>query len=294
MNLTLRQLQVFVSVASHGSITQAAETLFITKPAVSMALAELEKQLGHPLFDRQKNRLYLNHQGNTLLPYANELLQRSDAIASLFSQESRLTGNLAIGCSDTVGNHLAPPLLKAFRDKTGHLQQSLHISNTRKICQQLIDFELDIGLVEGHVASPDLVAIPWRGDNMIVACASGDPLAKSRTIQLSDLEDQQWLLREKGSGTRAFFLEHIGTKLSRWHLAFELNNTEALINACAAELGLICLSKIALQHALDDGRLHFLYQMDHSQRTFHLVYHKQKYQSPLIQAFIEFCHQWQP
>ncbi|WP_087018722.1 LysR family transcriptional regulator [Thaumasiovibrio subtropicus] len=293
MNIALRQLQVFVSVAQEGSITQAAEKLFLTKPAVSMALSELEKQLNHALFDRHKNRLILNHQGKQLLPLAAELLERAGSIASLFEEGRQLAGQLAIGCSDTVGNQVLPFLLQDFREKTQHSEQSVLISNTRDIADKLLDFEIDIGLVEGRVQRPSLQSTPWLGDEMVVVCSPHHPLAKRKTVTLLDLEQTQWLLREPGSGTREFFLNQIAARLADWKLAFELNTTEALINSCAAGLGMSCLSQRAVQHAIADGRLTALNLPLDLRRDYYLVYHQQKYQSPLLQAFVAFCQQWQ-
>ena len=104
-------------MANTGSITLAAEQLFVTKAAVSIALNTLEQQLSHPLFDRIKNRLVLNAQGLELLPLADELLQRMQGIQNIFSTD-KLTGTLQIGASVTIGNHLLPGLLAGFLEHT--------------------------------------------------------------------------------------------------------------------------------------------------------------------------------
>ncbi|PSW12584.1 LysR family transcriptional regulator [Photobacterium sanctipauli] len=292
MNIALRQLKVFVTVAQELTITAAAEKLFLSKPAVSMALSELEKQLDHKLFDRNNNRLLINEQGKRLLPLADELLARSQAIEQLFDQEGPVTGKLKIGSSDTVGNQVTPFLLRDFRLDSGHNDQSLYISNTAQICHMLGEFELDIGLVEGKVQQEDLVVQPWLGDEMVVACHPEHPLAKMKQLRLSDLEQSQWILREPGSGTREFFLSRISPRLELWHQAFELNNTEAIINCVAAGLGITCLSRRAAEHALNDGRLVLLELPLNMQRQYWLLYHKEKYQSPLLKLFIAFCQQW--
>ncbi|MGL4460050.1 MAG: LysR family transcriptional regulator, partial [Plesiomonas shigelloides] len=114
MSLTLKQLRVFSAIALHGNMTQASEMLFLTKPALSMALQELEKQLGQRLFDRVNNRLHLNSQGRRLLPMADELLQRAHQIEQTFQQDTELSGSLHIGASNTIGNYMLPQMLGAF------------------------------------------------------------------------------------------------------------------------------------------------------------------------------------
>lgn len=292
MNIALRQLRVFVTVAQERTITAAAEKLFLSKPAVSMALSELEKHLGHKLFDRNNNRLLINEQGKRLLPLADELLARSNAIEQLFDQAGPVTGKLKIGSSDTVGNQVTPFLLRDFRASSKHKDQSLFISNTAQICHKLSEFELDVGLVEGKVQQQDLVTLPWLDDDMVVACHPAHPLTKIASLSLSDLENSQWILREPGSGTREFFLNRIAPRLEAWQQAFELNTTEAIINCAAAGLGITCLSRLAVDHAVKDKRLITLDLPLDMRRQYWLLYHKEKYQSPLLKLFVDFCQHW--
>ncbi|MGF1760837.1 LysR substrate-binding domain-containing protein [Photobacterium sagamiensis] len=293
MNIALKQLRVFVTVAQERTITAAAEKLFLSKPAVSMALAELERQLDHKLFDRNNNRLIINEQGKRLLPLADELLARSHAIENLFDQAGPVTGKLKVGSSDTVGNQVTPFLLRDFRASTQHADQSLFISNTAQICHKLSEFELDVGLVEGKVQQADLITKPWLDDEMVVVCHPDHPLTHIDNLRLSDLENSQWILREPGSGTREFFLNRISPRLEEWHQAFELNTTEAIINCVAAGLGITCLSRLAIQHAVNDKRLILLDLPIDMRRQYWLIYHKEKYQSPLLTLFLDFCLQWQ-
>jgi DNA-binding transcriptional LysR family regulator len=292
MNIALKQLKVFVTVAQERTITAAADKLFLSKPAVSMALSELEKQLDHKLFDRNNNRLIINEQGKRLLPLADELLSRSHSIENLFDQAGPVTGNLKIGSSDTVGNQITPFLLRDFRESSQHYDQSLFISNTAQICHKLSEFELDIGLVEGKVQQNDLVTEPWLDDEMVVACHPSHPLTMIKNLRLVDLENSEWVLREPGSGTREFFLNRISPRLEKWHQAFELNTTEAIINCVAANLGITCLSKLAIQHAVNDNRLVILTLPLDMRRQYWLLFHKEKYQSPLLKLFLNFCQKW--
>ncbi|WP_227006618.1 LysR substrate-binding domain-containing protein [Shewanella donghaensis] len=293
MNISFKQLNVFNSITQHKTLTAAAEKLFLSKAAVSMALAELEKHLGHPLFDRVNNRLVLNQEGKKLLPLADELLNRAKHIHKLFDDNQALTGQLRLGSSDTIGNHLSPYLLSQFRLQQQHFSQSLTISNSASICQKLLDFELDVALIESENHHPDLISIPFSHDQMCIISAADHPLARCTKPTVADLESNQWVLREAGSGSRECFINTLAPKLDKWQLAFELNTTEALISSVSAGLGLGCLSTLAARYAVESGRVNLHKPPIEMPRTFWLLVHKDKYQNPLLKSFMAFCQQWQ-
>ncbi|QUM75859.1 LysR family transcriptional regulator [Moritella sp. 24] len=292
MNLSLKQLRVFVAVSQQQSITHAAKHLFLTKAAVSMALSELENQLGQQLFDRTNNRLHLNPYGQRLLPVADELLHRAASIDTLFQQSGQLIGELAIGASETIGNQICPWLIAQFRQQTAHTQQTLHISNSAKIAEMILHYQLDMGLIEGDVNHNDIETIPWIKDEMCIIAASDHPLLTKTVLQLADLTDNPWVLREVGSGSRAFFDGHIAPSIPQWQLAYQLNSIEAQLNFVAAGLGLACVSKFSATHALANKRVRILQLDKKLERQYKIIMHKQKFKSELITAFTEFSQQW--
>jgi len=284
---------VFVAVTQCKTLTSAANELCLSKAAVSLALGELEKQLGHALFDRVNNRLILNHEGLRLLPLADELLDRTEEIKRLFHDDTSLHGTLRIGASNTVGNQLVPFMLSQFRQQYLHSDQTLCISNSSAICSKLNNYELDVGLIEGEANYPQLTSTPWFSDEMKIVASPQHPLAKVQNIDLEAMEGNNWLLRELGSGTREYFLKHIANQLDHWRTAFELNTTEAIINAASANLGIACLSHLSVQSALNDQRIVCLDIPLKVKRDYWLLVQKEKYQSPLIKAFIQFCLQYE-
>ncbi|MCP4320681.1 MAG: LysR family transcriptional regulator [Alteromonadales bacterium] len=293
MNITLKQLQVFICITQEKTITAAAEKLFLSKPAVSMSLSELEKQLGQPLFERKNNRLFITELGKQLLPLADEQIERSKLISTLFNSENQLNGKLRIGASNTLGNHLLPLMLADFRKQFSHQNQSLLVDNSKIISEQIKEYELDIGLVEANLFDSQLESVKWLKDEMVIVCSIDHPLTEKRYLNIDDLEDQQWLLRETGSGSRTFFLNQIGRKLSSYQISLELKSTEAIINSTSAGLGIACISKVAARHALADKRLKQLTLNVDMHRDYWIIWHKDRYQSPLLKTFIDFCKQWQ-
>ncbi|WP_391089271.1 LysR substrate-binding domain-containing protein [Vibrio sp. NH-UV-68] len=290
-NISLKQLKVFIAITQHDTLTAASEALFLSKAAVSMALSELEKQIGHSLFDRVNNRLILNQEGQKLLPLADELIERAQDIEQLFDNDQTLSGLLRIGASDTIGNQVAPYLLSDFRRETQHTAQSLLISNSALICEKLVDYQLDLALIEGKTLHPQLISTPFNQDEMCVVCSPNSALLQ-QAFSMENLERSEWILREPGSGSREFFLRVIAPRIEQWHEAFQLNTTESLINSVSAGLGLGCLSKLAAQPALNDGRIVELTLPLDMKRRYWLLVHKEKYQSPLLKRFIDYCQQW--
>ena len=292
LNISLKQLKVFVAISQEKTITNAANKLCLSKAAVSMALSELEKQLDSRLFDRNKNRLIINEQGKRLLPIADEMLCRSHIIEKIFDQDRPISGKLRIGASDTVGIQVAPFLLRDFQAHTTHKEQSLFISNTAEICRKISEFELDIGLVEGTVKQNDLSVIPWLTDEMVIACPVEHPLTRVNQLTIDDLERLEWILREQGSGSRDFFLNKVASHLCEWHQVIDLNKTEAILNCVAAGMGIACISNYSIAHAIKDGRVTELKLPFDTTRQYWIVLHKEKYLSPLLETFINFSQSW--
>ncbi len=293
MSITLKQLRVFLAVAHHQNLGLAADRLYLSKPAVSMALKTLEQQLGRDLFDRLPGRLQLNANGERLRPLADELLSRSEGLEQLFA-DAPLQGHLKIGASRTLGSYLLPQLLADFRRKTGHRRQQLMIDNSVHICEQLQQFELDIALIEARLEYPDLEQRLWGRDQMRVLVAPGHPLADESRLDPARLEGADWLLREPGSGSRQLFLQQLAPHIHSWHESLVLDDTEALINACAAGLGLTCLSQLAAHWAIESGRVVALDLALELSRPLYLVTPKQKYHSPLLEHFYRFCLEARP
>lgn len=294
MNISFKQLRLLVTLVQAGNLAAAAERLCITKAAASMSLQELEKQLDCRLFDRVRNRLQLNTQGAQLLPLADELLQRLDTIEHLFQRSDRASGVLRIGASHTIGNYLLPRLLADFLQCHPDVDFKVDISNTRTLVGQLADFRLDMALLEGSSSDSNLCLQEWMPDSMQVVAAPNHPLAEAGRLGMADLEQQRWLLREPGSGSREQFQRLIGSHLQSWQPGLELNTTESILNAVAAGLGLCLLSGFATTAAVKDGRVVVLDLQPGILRPLRLAWHKEKYLHPVLAEFIDFCHHWSP
>ncbi|KRE88631.1 transcriptional regulator [Frateuria sp. Soil773] len=286
-NISPRQLEVFVQTALHGSVRAAAEHVHLTQPAASMALAEMERQLGAPLFDRERGRLRLNARGRELLPRAQELLERHAEFGRLGSgQAEALSGELRIGASNTVGNYRVGELLGDFVRTQPQVAIRLRVANTDTIAAALLDHALDLGCVEGPVAHPMLGLRPWRDDVLRVCAPPDHPLARKRGLKPADFAGARWVLREPGSATRATS-ERVLAQLPPGETVLELDQIESIKQAVAAGLGIACLPEVAVRDALATGRLKALNTpfLD-LRRKLSLLLHRQKYRGALLEAFL--------
>lgn len=291
MNFSLRQLQVFIATAHHQNLSRAAESLSMSQSAASSSLAELERHYNIQLFDRVGKRLQLNALGDALRPRAMALLEQAEAMDQALQQHAD-SGLLKIGATLTIGNYLAVNLMARYMQENPHSKVELYVANTARIAARILNFELDLGLIEGELHDSDLEVIPWRDDELMVFCAPGHPLAEAGTLSDRQLEEATWILREPGSGTRQTFERAMHGLLPGLNVLLELQHTEAIKRAVEANLGLSCLSKVGLVDAFKRGSLVPLQvpQRDFS-RHFYFILHRQKYRTTGMERWLELCRQ---
>jgi DNA-binding transcriptional LysR family regulator len=289
MRFTLRQLEVFLATARSQHLSRAAAGLAMSQSAASDALKELESQFAVRLFDRIGKRLQLNDSGRLLLPRAEELLSRATELEQSLLHHLG-PGTLKVGATLSIGNHLCIPLIERYRQQYPDSKVSLEIGNTETISSRVAGFELDIGLIEGEINDPLLEIIPWRDDDLTIFAAPAHPLAANGTLSLSDLLASNWILRENGSGTRQTFNRVMHELLPQLKIVLGVQQTEAIIQAVKAGMGLGCLSRLSLQEPLERGELISLSANGRVfRRKFYLIMHRQKYRSVAMQHWLALC-----
>lgn len=290
MNVTFKQLRVFVTIAHSGSMTRAADELSMTKGAVSQALGEMENQLGIRLFDRMHARLLINHEGNRLLPVADELLARMKSVDQLFNvQDAGI--RLLLGCTRTIGSFLLPNMLGEFERIYGWLPQAT-IGNKTNIVRKISNFEIDIALVEGTVTEPNVVCHPWLDDEMVVVAAKNHPLAGESLVSLDRISKERWLLREVGSSSRAFFDQHLASLWDTPQVVLSLNAFDTILSCVANDLGLTFISRRVLEHPFYVQHVAPLNIEKYFHRKLMICHHSHKYISPSLQDWMDFSQKW--
>ncbi len=287
MRYTLRQLEVFLAVAHHESVSRAAEDLAMSQSAVSGALADLERQFEIQLFERLGKRVQLSGLGRSLRPRAQALLEQATELETGFRNQSAV-GLVRVGATLSIGNYLMVPEIARFMRENPGARVTLDVANTAEIARKVLEFEIDIGLIEGELHEPELEVTRWRPDELVVFCAPNHPFAKKRALSDADLISASWIVRESGSGTRQAFDRAMHGILAELQIVLELQHTEAIKSAVEAGLGVGCVSRIALEEAFQYQTLVpcRVPQRDFH-RSFYLVLRKQKYKSAGMLSLLE-------
>ncbi|MDO5666297.1 MAG: LysR substrate-binding domain-containing protein [Alcaligenaceae bacterium] len=289
MRITLKQLEIFLAVYHTGTTVAAAEQVFLSQSAISMALSELEKQLDATLFQRVGKRLIATQQAHMLSSLAGETLKQIEQIEYLFDLKMQ---RLVIGASTTIGNYLLPRLIRDFQAQYPQIDIRLAIFNSTDICEGLLNYDYDLGFIEGENPFVELKATDWMEDELVLFAAknsrfiqSSEPLAS-----LSELEHIPLILREIGSGTRIFVQNHLLQHL-KTSKVMELGNSEAIKQAVINDLGIGCLSRFALQDLLELDKIKVLsvQQVDALRRPLYLLENKKSRHSDAHQKFVEFA-----
>jgi len=300
MRITLRQLAVFIAVADAGSTTAAASRVALSQSATSAALNELEAVLQARLFDRVGTRLVLNDTGRGLLPQARAVLDGAAGIERDFgiavgARDAAAPSLLRVGASTTIGNYLLPTLIADWRRARPDAQVDVAIANTAAVAAAVARMEVDIGLIEGPCHEPELLARPWREEELVICAAPSHPLLAgdpARKLDVAALRQAAWLLREPGSGTREAVEQALQPHLHQLREGLRFGGTEAIKQAAVEGLGLTCLSLFAVRDLVALGRLvRVRTTLPRLARRFWLVHHRRKQFSRGLAAFVDFCEQ---
>lgn len=285
--MTIRHLRIFVMVADCGTMSLAAEKMFLSQPTVSQAIRELEEHYGGLLFERLSKHLYITYLGEKLLGYAREVLRQFDYLEEQMLSKKQMK-LLRVGTSMTVGTCLLPDMVQRFKKMQEDVDIFACVNNTKVIEQKLMDGELDVALVEGQVKSPDLVVRPLIEDELVLVCANKHPFAGMKKLYFCQLGNQKFVMREKGSGTRELFEKDLEKHRVKVNVAWEVVGTEAIKHAIIKDN---CLSVIAyrlIEKEVRSGEM-YLFREDTNRwkRSFDLVYHKDKFINDGMNSFID-------
>ncbi|MEN8188884.1 MAG: LysR family transcriptional regulator [Thermodesulfobacteriota bacterium] len=292
MSVTVRQLEIFNAVVESGQVTKAAQNLFITQSAVSLALHEMENQLGGPLFDRAGRSLELNDRGRYFLPICREVLGKLGDLDNLMNEkDGRFCGSLNLVASSTIGNYVLPYLITAFKTLHPDVHFNMLVYNTGSAEKLILNRSVDLGFVEGEVNHEKINVTPWFRDELVVISRPAENNDSFPVCDVStDLKKYKWVSREAGSGTAQIFKRKLGSHVTDLNVVMELGHTEAIKSAVEAGAGVGCLSSLTVCRALNRGLLQRiqLKGVDMT-RQLYIIQHKQKANTRLISEFLDFC-----
>lgn len=287
--LSLRQLQVFESVARHLNHSRAADELFLSQPAVSMQIKQAEQTIGMPLFEQVGKKLFLTEAGREMLHYSRSIVLLMQEMETLFDEMKGLEhGHLNIAVVSTA-NYFMPQLLAKFIQAHPKIKVSLSVANRDAVIKQLEDNSADLAIMGQPPEGTDMVAEPFMENPLVVIAAPTHPLSLVTHIQAKQLVKETFLLREQGSGTRGvverFFASH---KLPLpAHMAMDTN--EAIKQSVQAGMGIGIISSHGIELELETKRLVVL-DVDHFPivRHWYIVHRKDKRASVAAQELARF------
>ena len=289
MPLNLHFLRIFTAVAEHNSFSRAAKELYLSQPAVSKAVQELEEQVGMSLLDRSRRKLVLTEAGTLLYQYAQRLFAVEQAAETALEQLQGLErGHLALGASHTAGTYLLPPLLSRFHQHYPGIHLTLEIANTQTVLEDLHTQPLDMAFVEGPVKATDLIVSAWRTDHLVVIVPPSHPLIQRQPVTLAQLAAEPYVQRELGSGTREIVEDAFSQNGLELNVAIELGSNQAVKQTVSAGLGISIVSDATIGLELSAQTLAVVAIQDYDfSRTLSQVIPREKPLSPAAAAFLQ-------
>jgi len=300
--ITLKQLAVFVSIYQTGSTSRASEELHLSQSAVSSALTELESRLQMPLFERVGRRLNQHPNAHPIYIQAQAILGQSLTLEHYHQYQA---GQIYIGASTTIGNYVLPSLLGKLYEALPDANVDMYIANTQEVVSEVEQLNIDIALVEGMPRPIDMKAIEqreWRTDTLMIFAKRDSKWLKEVAtysqdehcyqLSINQLAQLPLLVREAGSGTRQIIDEQLLKYLPNAEVVKAIHQSEAIKHMVSADIGLGCLSQHVIETELATGEL---VQVNVAgidlSRTWWLVWHKARHQSPIWQTFIDIIQQ---
>lgn len=249
---TLRQLKTFIAVAEYKKMNEAAKQLYISQPTVSQIISELEAEYHVQLFERTSRKLKITPAGVLLLNNAREIVaihnHLEQAMQNIHSQRP-----LRIGATLTIGNTLMATLVEKLNQEFPDIDVTVSVDNTKIIEYQMVRNELDIALVEGIIVRQEILTQPVFEDSLCLICGRKHPFAAKSSITMEDLRHQDFIMREKGSGTRAIFENIMLTHHIPFSAKWECSGRSAIIDAVRHNLGLAVLSRRCVTDYVESG-----------------------------------------
>ncbi|MDD5156970.1 LysR substrate-binding domain-containing protein [Sulfurimonas sp.] len=283
---TLKQLEVFISLAYKQKVIDVAMEFQLSQSAISMSIKELESIIGEKLFERIGKRLTLNERGVLFLELITPQVDALRKIYANFSSQ-KIEGNLRLCASATIANYLIPKYINKYNETHQNVKFSLKSTNTNDAIKLIKDGTYDIGFIEDRCNDEMLICKKIASDELVVVVANSE-LAKVKEHFIDTLASMQWIMREVGSGTRSTFLNTISPE--NINIYMEFDHTETIKNFLKLSPNYIsCLPRISVEQELKDGSLFELPIRGYDfKRDFILIMRKEKKNSMLANDFMKF------
>lgn len=289
LHLTLRQLQVFEKVATHLNHSRAAEQLYLSQPAVSMQIKQLEENVGLPLFEAIGKKIFLTEAGREMLHYSRTILQQLREMETVFAEMKGLEhGQLNISVVSTA-NYFMPQLLAKFIRRHPKINVSLSVANRDTVIKQLTENTADLAIMGQPPDGTEMVSQPFMQNPLVVIAAPDHPLSERQKIRPQQLIGETLLLREVGSGTRGVAERYFSSHNLPLPAHLGMDTNEAIKQSVNAGIGIGIISRHGIELELETRRLCVLDVIGFPiVRDWHIVQRKNKRLSTAASAFQQF------
>lgn len=283
-------LKTFITLVEVNNFTKTSEILHISQPSVSLHIKNLEQEFQTTLFIRSPKSVQITPTGQILYERAKQITAIYDAAKEdILAHHHAIQGTLVIGASFTIGENILPPILASIQQQFPQLELEIIIGNTDEIIQFAKLLQIDIGLIEGQSRDHELVIHPFMQDELFIVGASNHPLSDLSTITISDLQQQKWVAREAGSGTRTY-LDHLfrinGLQVKS---LLTISSNQGVKESVIQGLGYSLLSSCVIEREVKNGDMAVLPLEGHRfTRTFSYLYSPTMKNKRNVEALIEF------
>ena len=290
---TLDQLRILKAIAAEGSFKRAADSLYVSQPAVSLQVQNLERQLDVPLFDRGGRRAQLTEAGHLLLSYGDRILSLCQETCRAIEDLQNLQGGtLIVGASQTTGTYLLPRMLGLFRQKYPDVAVQLHVHSTRRTAWSVANGQIDLAIIGGEIPpelQDSLEIVPYAEDELALILPIFHPFSRLNQIERDDLYRLQFIALDSQSTIRKVIdqvLSRCGIETRRLKIEMELNTIEGIKNAVQAGLGAAFVSISAIEKELQMEVLHRVrIEGVVVNRTLSVIINPNRYRSKAAEAF---------
>src|SRR4051812_6879975 len=288
-----RRLQVFYTVAKQLSFTKAAEQLFMTQPAVTFQVKQLEEHFNTRLFERNHGRIALTPAGRLVMDYAERILALGEELDTRVGElTGAVAGPLLLGASTTIAEFILPQILGEFKAQHPEVQAHLTVANSETIVNRVADHTIDVGLIESPTYLPSLQNEVCCDDELVLICAPDHALAGRKSVKAQDIAALPMVRREPGSGTREFtdnYFRECGVPPEDVNLVMELGSPEAMKGVVETGIAVAIVSRATIAKELKLGALVAVPLSPPLMRTLSVVHPKEKFRSRLLTSFVAFA-----
>lgn len=288
--MTFRHLKIFVSLYENNfNTTKTAASMHMTQPAVSLAVKELEQYYGVALFDRIGNRLKITPAGLRFYEYSSHIIALFDEMDNSIKNWD-LAGTIRVGSSITIGSQFLPAYVNSFQSRYPGTRVKAQIAPSKQLEQMILNNELDFALIEGSSHNPSFICEEYMEDHLTVICPANGQFQPGQEISIHEFCQQNFLLREHGSGTRETFENTIAAAGFSIEPIWEAVSTTALVNAVISGIGISILPHRMIADAIQQGQVIAVTVKGlEFKRKFNIIYHQKKFLTAAARSFIELC-----